>query len=110
MLKPLPDKVINYLAVVFRRCLELGRVPEKWLDSKAIFIPKLGNKDRADSKSYRPISLTSFLFKTLEKSSKESWIWMVSASIRFPLTSMDLDSVGVQTWLCLSSSMGFKNP
>ena len=67
MLKPLPDKVINYLAVVFRRCLELGRVPDKWLDSISIFIPKQGKKDRADPKSYQPISLTSFLFKSLEK-------------------------------------------
>ena len=67
MLKPLPDKVINYLAVVFRRCMELGRVPDKWLDSISIFIPKQGKKDRADPKSYQPISLTSFLFKTLEK-------------------------------------------
>ena len=67
MLKLLPEKANNYLVVIFRRCLELGRVPDKWLESKAIFIPKQGKKDRADPKSYRPISLTSFIFKTLEK-------------------------------------------
>ena len=67
MLKFLPAKAVKFLAEVFRRCLELGQVPDKWLESKAIFIPKQGKKDRADPKSFRPISLTSFLFKTLEK-------------------------------------------
>jgi len=32
-----------------------------------VFIPKAGKKDITDPKSFRPISLTSFLLKTFEK-------------------------------------------
>ena len=30
-------------------------------------IPKIGKADYSEAKSFRPISLTSFLFKTMEK-------------------------------------------
>lgn len=52
---------------ILRACMAYGYVPIAWRDSKVIFIPKPG-KDRYDNaKSYRPISLTSFMMKTLEK-------------------------------------------
>ena len=47
--------------------LEIGYTPKKWCESKVIFIPKPGKSDYGEVKSYRPISLTSYLFKTLEK-------------------------------------------
>lgn len=75
MLRCLPDKGLNYLTEVFRGCFELGHVPSLWLQTKAVFIPKPGKKDRTDPKSYRPISLTSFLFKTMEKVIQRKLDW-----------------------------------
>ena len=44
-----------------------GYTPQIWRQSKVIFIPKLGKDDYSKAKSFRPISLTPFLFKTLER-------------------------------------------
>ena len=44
-----------------------GYTPQIWRQSKVIFIPKPGKDDYAQAKSFRPISLTPFLFKTLER-------------------------------------------
>ncbi len=41
----------------------LGYVPECWRRAKVVFIPKPGKEDC----SFRPITLTSFVFKTLEQ-------------------------------------------
>jgi hypothetical protein len=55
------------LAKIFNRSLDFGFMPTIWRESKAIFIPKTGKLDMQDPKSYRPICLSNFLFKTFEK-------------------------------------------
>jgi hypothetical protein len=45
----------------------LGYLPKAWRGVKVVFIPKAETKDPEQHKSYRPISLTSFLLKTMEK-------------------------------------------
>ena len=47
--------------------LRLGYTPSGWGDSKVLFIPKVGKKDYAELRSFIPISLTSFMLKTMEK-------------------------------------------
>ena len=47
--------------------MELHYVPKAWRISKAIFIPKMGKDDYAQPRAWRPISLMSFMFKTLER-------------------------------------------
>lgn len=55
------------LTGVMTACLTLGYVPEVWRKTKVVFLPKPG-KARYDSpNSFRPVSLTSFLLKTMEK-------------------------------------------
>ena len=49
------------------RCIALGYTPTQWLKTKVIFISKPGKKSYTEVKDYRPISLTSFLLKTLER-------------------------------------------
>ena len=44
----------------------LGYIPVSWRHSRVVFIPKPG-KSLTQAKSLRPISLTSFIFKILEK-------------------------------------------
>ena len=57
------DTLIN----IYRACLAHTYVPKMWREVKVVFIPKPGKSDYTHAKSYRPISLTSFLLKTLER-------------------------------------------
>ena len=41
--------------------------PTKWKDTKLIFIPKPGKSAYNQAKAYRPISLSNYLLKTLER-------------------------------------------
>jgi Reverse transcriptase (RNA-dependent DNA polymerase) len=66
-LKNLPEQIYMLLAKVYNRSLDLGFMPAVWRESKAIFIPKAGKSDMQDPKSYRPICLSNFLFKTFKK-------------------------------------------
>lgn len=51
----------------YEASLRLGYIPETWQKVKITFIPKPGKEDYTSAKSFRPISLTSFLLKGLEK-------------------------------------------
>lgn len=52
---------------LLRTCLALGYVPIPWRTVRVVFIPKAGRISYDSAKSYRAISLTSFLLKTLER-------------------------------------------
>ena len=67
ILQNFPDKVIDRITVLFRASLALQYTPLMWRTSKAIFIPKPGKDDYSNAKSFRPISLMSYLFKALER-------------------------------------------
>ena len=61
---PIMLEEINQL---FLDTVSAGYTPSIWRQSKVIFIPKAGKTDYSVAKAYRPISLTPFLFKTLER-------------------------------------------
>ncbi len=42
-------------------------MPQKWRHSKVVFILKPGKEDYTKAKSFYPITLTSFIFKTLQR-------------------------------------------
>jgi hypothetical protein len=44
-----------------------GFIPMVWRQAKVTFIPRPGKSDYTEAKAYRPISLSSFLLKTMEK-------------------------------------------
>ena len=67
VLQNLPPQAIAHLQHIYSACIHLGYTPPIWAASKTVFIPKPGKKDYQDPRSFRPISLTCFLFKTLEK-------------------------------------------
>lgn len=67
MLQQLPRPLQKWLVVIFRSCLYAGHVPEKWREAKVVFIPKPGKNGHTTAKDYRPISLSSFLLKTMER-------------------------------------------
>jgi hypothetical protein len=59
--------LIPYLVKIFRACLATGYVPAMWRQVKVVFIPKPGRSSYCGPTDFRPISLTSFLLKTMER-------------------------------------------
>jgi hypothetical protein len=57
---------IPYLIRIFRACLAMGYVPATRRQVKVVFIPKPGRNSYTGPRDFRPISLTSFLLKTME--------------------------------------------
>jgi hypothetical protein len=78
VLQHLPPPAIYYIKHIYTACLNLGYTPSHWSNSKALFLPKPGKPDYQDPRAYRPISLTPFLFKSLEKlmlwQANETWL------------------------------------
>jgi hypothetical protein len=61
------EVLVPYLVRIFRTCLAAGYVPKAWRQVKVVFIPKPGRNTYSGPKDYRPISLTLFLLKTMER-------------------------------------------
>ena len=66
LLVHLPPNVLYVLCVIYRLCLCLRYTPRLWKECHVIFLPKPGRKDYSHPSSYRPISLSNYLLKTLE--------------------------------------------
>ena len=58
---------MEVLRYIYACQLSLHYTPDVLRTSKIVFIPKLGKDDYCEAKSYRPISLTPFLFKLMER-------------------------------------------
>ena len=67
VLQHLPREAVEALSNIFTAVMELGYVPARWRTSDVIFIDKPGKTDFENPRSFRPISLMSFVYKTLEK-------------------------------------------
>jgi ribonuclease HI len=67
VLQHLSHNSLEWVVKLYKASLALGYVPSPWRESKVIFIPKPGKDDYSTAKAFRPISLTSFLFKGLER-------------------------------------------
>ena len=66
-IRHLPGNFINTLYVIYKSALTLGYTPRLWKESKLVFIPKPG-RDKYDKPSdYRPIALSNYLLKGLER-------------------------------------------
>ena len=61
------ENALTRLTTLYQAILELNYLPKHWTNAKVVFIPKPNKNDYSDPKSYRPISLMSFLLKALEK-------------------------------------------
>lgn len=64
LLQSVGNKIIPQLEKLFRASLKTGFIPSIWRGTKVAFIPKPGKESYDDPK---PISLMSFILKTLEK-------------------------------------------
>jgi hypothetical protein len=77
------DDSIPQLQHIYDAAITCGYTPNIWRQSKLIFIPKANKADYGQAKSYRPISLTPFLFKALERLCK--WRIMETALKNRPI-------------------------
>ena len=66
VLKNLPEKAISYMRHVYTACVHFSYIPKIWCHSTVSFLPKPGKASYLEPRSFRPISLTCFLFKIME--------------------------------------------
>ena len=78
-LKHLPDSSLSVLLKTFNDIWETGNVPKSWKEATIIPIPKPG-KDNTNPNNYRPIALTSFICKTLERMINERLVWYLETN------------------------------
>ena len=67
VLMQLPINILKYIIIIHKACMALHFTPTTWKNSTIIFIPKPGTTSYTDPKSFRPISLSNYLLKALEK-------------------------------------------
>jgi hypothetical protein len=61
------EDLAPHLCCISTACLAYGYIPMAWRQVGVTFIPKPRKPDYTEAKPYRAISLSSFLFKTMEK-------------------------------------------
>jgi hypothetical protein len=82
LLQHLPYLAISRLLWIFTACIQLKYIPRIWRLSEVIFLPK-PHKEDCLPKAFRPISLTSFVFKTFEK--LNMWHLESTHMVNFPM-------------------------
>lgn len=73
VLQNLGQGMITKLMYMYKASAKLGYIPTCWRKSRVIFIPKQGKDDYANPRSFRPITLSSFFLKALER----VWLWQL---------------------------------
>ena len=73
---------IDYLNLIYKSCIFLHYTPRLWKETKVIFIPKPGKESYRDPKAFRPISLSNYFLKGLERLA----VWKTEKSLKdFPI-------------------------
>ena len=67
VLQHLNEETLRYITAMYKISISSGFTPKAWRKMKVIFIPKAGKDDYGQAKAYRPITLSSFLLKGLER-------------------------------------------
>ena len=63
----LPAKFISFLTFIYKCCIHFHYTPYLWQLTKVIWLPKPGKDCYLEAKSFRPISLSNFFLKGLER-------------------------------------------
>ena len=61
------DIIDDHLISIYKKCINQEKSPANWLKSRAVFLTKPDKKDYSKSNSLRPLCLSSFLLKGLER-------------------------------------------
>ena len=65
--KHLPPNVKEFVLFIYKANIKLGFTPTLWKETKVGFLPKHGKTDFTNVKAFRPISLSNYLLKALER-------------------------------------------
>ena len=66
--KHLPNNILQIISFIYKACLKFHYTPRTGKESIVVFfIPKQGKTSDQEAKSFRPISLSNYLLKRLEK-------------------------------------------
>lgn len=79
MLIHLGNAAVNKLLEIFNLSWQEGNVPQVWKEATMIPVYKKG-KDRKKASSYRPISLTSCVVKTMERIVNRRLLWYLETN------------------------------
>ncbi len=66
-LKSLDEGHLHVLCLLYKLSIASGCVPVAWRRMKVVFLPKAGKSNYAIAKAYRPITLSNFMLKGLER-------------------------------------------
>ena len=103
--KHLDERLLEYITLIYKACIFLHYTPVKWKETKVIFIPKPGKSNYRQAKSFRPISLSNYLLKGLER--LVGWK-MDEALIKYPLHPKQHGfTVGKSTESAVSNTVNF---
>jgi len=105
VLQHLPEEAVEYLRVLFVRSLRQATIPEVWRQMRVVFIPKPGKPSYNLAKSFRPITLSSFVLKTLERLLQ--WHLQANHLDLNPLPSQHAYTTGLSTETALSEAVDF---
>lgn len=104
ILQNYPEVVLDYLSEIYKAALRSGVTPNSWRQMKVIFLPKPDKADYGEPKAYRPVTLSNFLLKGLERIVQ----WYIEEKvITKPLTAQHAYTVGRSTDTALSEVMDF---
>ena len=67
VLKHLGSESLRMVEQIYKLSVRNAVIPNRWQQMKVVFIPKMGKGDYSQPKSYRPITLSNFLLKGLER-------------------------------------------
>lgn len=65
--KHLPDSFLTLVVFIYKCCLALRYTPKLWAETKIIWLPKPDQDSYIQAKSFRPIALSNFFLKGLER-------------------------------------------
>lgn len=100
ILKNLNKDYKDFIISLYKWSIRCKYVPKVWRTAKVVFIPKPGKDNYADPKSYRPITLSTFLLKGLERLIQ----WEINYRIiQGPLTNQHAYTAGYSTETALST-------
>ena len=61
------DRITNTLVAIYRASFKLCYLSDDWNRVRVIFLPKPGKSDNCNAESFRPICLSAFLLKSMER-------------------------------------------
>ena len=98
VLQNLSEGVINHLEQMYKTVVRTGYTPIVWRQMEVIFLPKAGKDDYGVAKAYRPITLSNFLLKGLERIIQ----WYIKVQLPNPLYAQHAYTTGLSTETALS--------